>query len=183
MTTQPDHSAGSAATLRRIRLVLAGFVVALIFSGITAFPLQSELQQIVEMRGLQHVAHAEAGAGFDGWMLTVRNGLRESYAKYPWLAYGTDWLAFAHITIAIFFIGVFIDPVRNVWILKAGIIACVLVIPLALICGAARQIPVGWRLIDCSFGVFGAIPLLDSLRLTRSEGTRLLRRPFHGRDG
>ena len=89
----------------------------------------------------------------------VRDGLRESYAKYPWLAYGTDWLAFAHLVIAVFFIGAFIDPVRNVWILQAGIVACALVIPLALICGAVRQIPIGWRLIDCSFGVFGLIPL------------------------
>jgi hypothetical protein len=38
------------------------------------------------------------------------------------------------------------------------------VIPLALIAGHVRQIPVGWRLIDCSFGVFGAIPLLLCVR-------------------
>jgi hypothetical protein len=168
MTTQPDYSAGSPATLRRIRIVLAGFVFALILSGITAFPLQTELQQIVEFRGLENVAAAQAGSGFDGWILTVRNGLRESYAKCPWLAYGTDWLAFAHLIIAVFFIGVLRDPVRNVWILKAGIIACALVIPLALICGTVRQIPMGWRLIDCSFGVFGVLPLIYSLKLTRS---------------
>ena len=162
------QSAGQTAILSKLRWVLASFMVALILSGITAFPLQRELQQIVEIRGLEHVAPAEAGSGFDGWILTVRNGLRESYTKYPWLAYGTDWLAFAHVVIAVFFIGVFIDPVRNVWILKAGIIACVLVIPLALICGAVRQIPIGWRLIDCSFGVFGVLPLLYSLRLARS---------------
>lgn len=162
------QSAGQTAILNKLRWVLASFMVALILSGITAFPLQRELQQIVEIRGLEHVTPAEAGSGFDGWILTVRNGLRESYTKYPWLAYGTDWLAFAHVVIAVFFIGVFIDPVRNVWILKAGIIACVLVIPLALICGAVRQIPIGWRLIDCSFGVFGVLPLLYSLRLTRS---------------
>jgi hypothetical protein len=34
------------------------------------------------------------------------------------------------------------------------------VIPLALIAGAIRQIPFYWRVIDCSFGVFGIIPLL-----------------------
>jgi hypothetical protein len=148
--------------------VLGGFVIALILSGITAFPLQSEMQKIIEIRSLEHVAPGEADNGFDGWILTVRDGLRESYAKYPWLAYGTDWLAFAHVVIAVFFIGVFVDPVRNVWILKAGIIACVLVIPLALICGAVRQIPIGWRLIDCAFGLFGVLPLLYCLRLTRS---------------
>lgn len=38
-------------------------------------------------------------------------------------------------------------------------IACALVIPLAVICGPIRGIPIYWRLIDCSFGVFGIIPL------------------------
>jgi hypothetical protein len=38
-------------------------------------------------------------------------------------------------------------------------IACVAIIPLAFICGPIRQIPFYWRLIDCSFGVFGIIPL------------------------
>jgi len=122
----------------------------------------------VAIRGLEDVAPADAGSKFDRWILTVRDGLRESYAKYPWLAYGTDWLAFAHLVIAVFFIGAFNDPVRNVWILQAGIVACVLVIPLAVICGAVRQIPAGWRLIDCSFGVLGAVPLLYALRLTRA---------------
>jgi hypothetical protein len=38
-------------------------------------------------------------------------------------------------------------------------IACVLVIPLALIFGPIRGIPFFHRLIDCSFGVVGIIPL------------------------
>ncbi len=38
-------------------------------------------------------------------------------------------------------------------------IACVLVVPLALICGPLRGIPFFWRLIDCSFGILGFIPL------------------------
>jgi hypothetical protein len=41
-----------------------------------------------------------------------------------------------------------------------GIIACLGVIPLALIAGAIRQIPFYWRLIDCSFGILGIIPLM-----------------------
>jgi hypothetical protein len=148
--------------------VLGLFVFVLVLSGITAFPLQRELEKIVAIRGLERVAPTDASSAFDRWILTVQKGLRESYEAYPWLAYGTDWLAFAHIVIAIFFIGPFIDPVRNVWVLRAGIIACVLVIPLALICGAVRNIPMGWRLIDCSFGIFGVIPLYYCLRLTRA---------------
>jgi len=34
-----------------------------------------------------------------------------------------------------------------------------------LICGAIRGIPFYWQIIDCSFGVFGAIPLIYCLRL------------------
>ena len=32
-------------------------------------------------------------------------------------------------------------------------------IPYALIMGGVRGIPLWWRLIDCSFGVLGAVPL------------------------
>jgi hypothetical protein len=85
--------------------------------------------------------------------------------RYPFIAYGTDWLAFAHIVIAIAFIGPWRDPVRNVWVLEFGIIACVLVIPLAMVCGPLRGIPWFWRLIDSSFGVIGAVPLVIARRL------------------
>jgi hypothetical protein len=155
------------AVLRKVRWVLGCFILALILSGLSAFPLRIELDRFAALRGIGSRAAAEADNGFDRWILVVRDGLRESYASHPWLAYGTDWLAFAHLVIALFFIGAFRDPVRNVWILKAGLIACVLVIPLALICGAIREIPLGWRLMDCSFGVIGALPLLYALRLTR----------------
>ena len=43
------------------------------------------------------------------------------------------------------------------------------VIPLAVICGPIRGIPIYWTLVDCSFGVFGAIPLLYVLRLIRQR--------------
>src|SRR3954466_12584802 len=123
----------TVSTLHRLRWVLGFFIFALVLSGITAFPLLREIEQIVALRGIDQVAPAQMGSGFDRWILIVRDGLRDTYAKYPWLAYGTDWLAFAHIVIAVFFIGPFIDPVRNVWVLRAGLIACVLVVPLALV--------------------------------------------------
>lgn len=89
------------------------------------------------------------------------------YAAHPWIAYGTDWLAFAHLVLALFFIGPWRDPIRNVWVLHAGLMACLLVLPLALICGPLRGIPLYWRLLDCSFGVFGAVLLLYCLRLVK----------------
>jgi hypothetical protein len=57
--------------------------------------------------------------------------------------------------------------VRNVWLLRAGMIACALVIPIALICGAVRGIPLWWRAIDSCFGIFGFIPLWMAARMTR----------------
>ncbi len=156
-----------ARLLFRYRLVLGFFILALAVSGLTAFPLQHELAWLTSLLGIENLTPATAPAGLDRWLVTVRDGLLDTDAKYPWLAYGTDWLAFAHLILAMFFLGPLVNPVRNVWVLWAGLIACVLVIPLAMICGPIRGIPFGWRLIDSSFGIFGALPLLYCLSLTR----------------
>jgi hypothetical protein len=146
--------------LRVVRVWLAVFMVGLVLSGVTAFPLAHEVEWLdreVHAPALRDVAttmHLQA------WIERVDHGWQETNNKYPFLAYGTDWLAFAHLVIALAFIGPWIDPVRNRWVITFGLIACVGVIPLALIAGAVRGIPWGWRLIDCSFGVVGSLPLL-----------------------
>ena len=71
------------------------------------------------------------------------------------------------MNISIFFIGPLRDPVRNRWVLEAGVIACLLVPVLAFVCGPLRGIPLGWRCADALFGVVGILPLLYCLRLTR----------------
>jgi hypothetical protein len=135
----------------RIRLLLWFFIVGLVLSGVTAIPLETELRLLASwITGDTALAH---------WLLRVQTALVEINAKYPFVAYGTDWLAFAHFVIAIAFIGPLRDPVKNIWVVQFGMIACVLVVPYALVMGAVRGIPVGWRLIDCSFGVFGILPL------------------------
>jgi len=144
----------------RIRLLLAIFIVGLVVSGLTAFPLETELRILSSIVGVDPAVPPSNYSGLQQWVATVAEALRETYARYPFIAYGTDWLAFAHLVIAIAFIGPYRDPVRNTWVVTFGIIACAAIIPLALIAGAIRQIPVYWRLIDCSFGVFGVIPLL-----------------------
>jgi hypothetical protein len=75
------------------------------------------------------------------WLRRVHEGLVPTNESYPFMAYGTDWLAFAHLVIAIAFVGPLIDPVRNKWVLQFGVIACAGVIPLALIAGPIRGIP------------------------------------------
>lgn len=157
----------SNAILIRYRLIMTLFIVGLVLSGVTAFPLLAELRLLTYFFGVGDATSPEGYTGLQHWLLTIRFGLEDTYARYPWNAYGTDWLAFGHIIIALFFIGPWIDPVRNIWVVKVGLAACVLVLPLALICGPSRGIPFYWQLIDCSFGIIGAIPLLYCLRLTR----------------
>jgi hypothetical protein len=93
------------------------------------------------------------------WIERVRHGLDAADSGYPFLLYGTDWLAFAHLVIAVAFYGPYRDPVRNIWVVEFGMIACVGIVPLALICGPVRGIPFWWSVIDMSFGVFGIVPL------------------------
>ena len=158
------------STLTKYRLVLSVFILGLILSGITAFPLASEMQLVSAWFGISSSLPPKHDSGLAFWLATVNRGLHETYAACPWIAYGTDWLAFAHIAIAVYFVGPLINPLKNEWVLYAGLIGCALVLPLALICGPLRGIPLYWRLIDCSFGIFGALPLLYCLHLTRLMG-------------
>lgn len=145
--------------LRRIKLLTWLFIIVLILAGATAIPLEWELNRFVEFLGVADKSSVEVPGGFTHWILTVREGLRDTNVKYPFLAYGTDWLAFGHFAIAVAFVGALRDPVRNLWLFTFGMIACAMIIPYAFIFGGVRGIPIGWRLIDCSFGVFGIIPV------------------------
>jgi hypothetical protein len=137
---------------RRIKRWIIFFIVFLILSGITAFPIESEL------------AFLTANASFfpeviQEWLRTIYLSVRATNYAYPYLSYGTDWLAFAHLVIAIVFIGPLKDPVKNIWCIQFGMIACVMIFPLAMIAGPLRHIPFYWQMIDCSFGIIGFFPL------------------------
>ncbi len=139
---------------RQVRVMIFLFMVGLVLSGITAFPIQWQLT-------LAHDWITSWGRNnvLSEWLDRVYQGVTESYGKYPFIAYGTDWLAFAHLVIAVVFIGPLRDPVKNIWVIEFGMIACIGVFPLALIAGSIREIPLFWQLIDCSFGVVGGILL------------------------
>ena len=125
------------------------FMVSLAMSGITAIPARSGILLLLDIVPSSHT-------GVYDFLLYIKQAL---FTSNDILFYAYDWLAFAHIIIAILFYGVIKDPVRNIWVVEFGMIACVLVIPFALVIGHFRGIPLWWRLIDCSFGVFGIIPL------------------------
>jgi hypothetical protein len=135
------------------------FILGLVASGLTALPLQWETSLLARWSGAAQDATPDQYGGLTGWLVRVRNGVCETYARYPFIAYGTDWLAFAHFLLAILFAGALLDPLRNRWVITFGLVACVLVIPWALVFGAIREIALYWRLVDSMFGVVGFIPL------------------------
>jgi hypothetical protein len=137
--------------IKIIRWLLGFFIAGLFLSGLTAIPVDAELSFLVRF--------SSPGSNLNHWLSKVLTAYRAVNAAHPFLLYGYDWLAFAHFILAILFVGPYRHPVKNIWVIQFGLIACVLVLPLAFIAGSYRGIPVGWRLIDCSFGLLAAIPL------------------------
>jgi hypothetical protein len=158
-----------AQAVRRIRILLGFFATALLLSGLTALPLTFELATLDRIAGLSSPLNS-LWPSLSAWISVVRQGLDETYKVYPFIAYGTDWLAFGHIVLAIAFIGPIRDPARNIWVIDVGIIACALLVPYAILFGAVRGIPPFWTLIDTLFGILGIFPLI----LARYWTTRLL---------
>jgi hypothetical protein len=178
----PSASTASRADevriLRRLRWLTGLFIVGLFLSGATAIPLETELGWLVNATnargrldaapaGPAASASASAGPAWAVWMCRVQDALKEVNERHPFIAYGGDWLAFGHFMIALAFVWAWRDPVRHRWLFDYGLIACALVIPYAFIFGGLRGIPLWWRLIDCSFGLLGAIPLWICRRETR----------------
>ena len=129
------------------------FVVSLILSGATAIPVYSEMKWLMAT----HVFSQDTAIG--AWLWKVWLGVKEVNDNNLFLFYGYDWLAFGHIVIGMAFIGPYRDPVRNKWVIEWGMLACIAVLPLALIMGPSRGIPWFHILIDCCFGIIGIIPL------------------------
>jgi hypothetical protein len=148
-------------TKRKIKWLIWFFISMLVLCGITAFPLETELGIIRKILG-------NSDSGISLWIARVHEGLKATNEQFPFLAYGTDWMAFAHLVIAVVFIGPLKDPVRNIWVIEFGIIACLMVFPLAFIAGSLRGIPIYWQMIDCSFGVFGLITLVYCRNLIKN---------------
>ena len=140
---------------RSIRWWTLFLVFSLFASGLTAIPLRPEVDLLVRVFAQQNPPTA-----LGGWLREVQQAVDQVSDRWPFLALGTDWLAFGHIVIGLGFLGLLKDPIRNEWLVTWGFIACALVIPWAWMFGWVHGVPWGWRLIDCSFGLGGAVPLL-----------------------
>lgn len=159
-------------TIRRLRLLIALFIAGLVLSGVTAIPLETEVRWLTQVTGARQLVEAPASTAapvWAEWLVKVENALHDINTRYPFIAYGGDWLAFGHFMIALVFVWAWREPVRNRWLYDFGLLACALVIPYALLMGGVRGIPLWWRAIDGAFGVIGAVPLW----LCRSIARRL----------
>jgi hypothetical protein len=144
-----------------IRRWILLFMVALVLSGITAVPL-------AQLTALLATLTVPLGGALAAWSGTVAVAVADVASRHPFLFYGTDWLAFAHLVIALLFIGAYRDPVRNKWIIQWGLWSCALVVLVSFAWAPVRGIPFFWRCVDASFGVIGALPLLLVLRRIRA---------------
>lgn len=96
-------------------------MICLFLSGLTAIPLETELSFVLKI--------IPADTGLYRFIQSVYESLSYTNDHYPFLAYGYDWLAFAHFVLAVLFIGPYKNPVRNKWVIEFGMIACALIIP------------------------------------------------------
>ncbi|MEM6820651.1 MAG: hypothetical protein AAF558_01745 [Verrucomicrobiota bacterium] len=132
----------------------------LLFSGVTVWPAIPELKFIVYLIWGDTIPSNE----LHRFLLQIINSLEIVQKGHSPILYGYDWLAFAHICLAILFAGAIRDPVRNIWIIQCGLIMCALIPVLAGICIPLRGIPWFWFFVDFSFAPAGAIPLYIALK-------------------
>jgi hypothetical protein len=109
ITTMHGAADNSAVKLRQIRWLLGIVIFGLLLSGATALPLSLEVSWLT---GISSQVFGPASV-ISQWLGRVDEALRLVDSRYPFLAYGTDWLAFGHFAIAIAFIGPFRDPVKK----------------------------------------------------------------------
>ncbi|UTW63190.1 hypothetical protein KFE98_03265 [bacterium SCSIO 12741] len=148
----------TTALKKRIRIWTWIFIFFLVLSGVTAIPVKWEMDLLLSIFNPTTFS-ASFWMPLHEFLAEVSEGINHADEHYQFLFYGFDWLAFGHIVIAIAFYGLIKDPVRNKWLIQFGMIACVLIVPTAFFLGGMRGIPFFWKLVDCSFGLFGIIPL------------------------
>lgn len=159
---EPNHM----NDLKRAKLMIGIVVFGLLVSAITIWPAIFELKLAVRMIW----GDAEPTSVLHGFVVQAIHGLEAMEANYPFMMYAHDWLAFAHIVLAILFAGAIRDPIRNIWIVQCGLIMCALIPVLAAICIPMRGIPWIWFCFDFAFAPGAALPLWIALRdINRAE--------------
>jgi hypothetical protein len=152
--------------MSRAKWMLGTVALGLFLSGVTVWPAVSELKAARELAW----GSSEQTGAIPVFVDEAIEGLKATNQDYPFLLYAHDWLAFAHIVLAIMFLGAMRDPVRNKWIVQCGLLMCVLIPVLAGICIPLRGLPWPWFFIDSAFGVVAGVLLGIALRdIRRAE--------------
>lgn len=146
-------------SLTRAKLMLAIVAFGLFMSGVTIWPAIPELKTAVWIVW----GNTPPTGTLHAFVLKAIEGLEYMNANYRFMLYGYDWLAFAHIGLAILFAGAIRDPVKNIWVVQCGLILCILIPILAGICIPIRGLPSIWFLFDFIFAPGAGIPLLIAL--------------------
>lgn len=137
---------------RKIKVAILITIIGLLVNGISAIPLQREMNLLL--------SHPDKLPDFmRDWWMYVSKGVNETNNKYPFMRYGFDWLAFAHLLIAIAFLGPLKDPVKNEWVVRWGMIASALSVLMALGWENIRDIPFWWSILDALLSVVAFIIL------------------------
>ncbi len=135
-------------------------VVGLFLSGVTVWPAEWELKTFVRLVW----GDGPPVGALHAWLVRIIGALADANSSHPFLLYAYDWLAFAHIVLAILFAGAIRDLVRNVWVVQCGLIMCALIPVLAAVCIPLRGVPGFWFLVDAAFAPAAGIPLWIALR-------------------
>ena len=138
---------GSEVKLRRkIKMAVIVTIIGLLLNGISAVPLRAELNILLANPDLLPKFLRD-------WWIYVNTGVHETSSKYNFMRYGFDWLGFAHLLIAIAFIGPLKDPVKNEWVVQWGMIASALSVLMSFGWEWLRGIPLWWSCIDASVAI------------------------------
>lgn len=156
--------------LRLARLMLGLVAIGLLVSGLTCYVLPGGVSALLDYLWRRTPDAFPLLEGEYYLLERVERGLAELDANFPEMMLGTDWLGFAHIVLAILFLGALRNPVRNIWVIQFGLVSAILVIPAAFLFGALRGLPTAHYFVDASFGVFAAIPLLIAYKKCRASG-------------
>jgi hypothetical protein len=161
-------------SMRRAKWMLGIVAVGLFLSGVTVWPA------VPELKAAEHIAWGDdQPTGVIGSFVSEAvEGLEQTGTDYSFMLYAHDWLAFAHIMLAIMFAGATRDPVRNKWIVQSGLVMCLLIPVLAGVCIPIRGLPWPWFFIDAAFGVIAGVLLgiayRDIRRQEKSAAARCL---------
>lgn len=148
----------TASPLRRPRIMLLVVAIGLFLSGVTIWPWEVELELLLSIL-----------AAIDGPQRLVETierilaDMRMLRDAGSFVLYVADWLAYAHLVLAALFVMAMKDPVRNILVVRFGILCCLTVPILAVTCIPMRGLPLFWIFIDSSFAL-ASLPLWIALR-------------------